>query len=62
LTGGTAQVKLTAVGIQVDVPQQYRQDVDTIVAIDVGKAVAARLSHRITSHDLPRADSYGNGP
>jgi len=62
LTGGTAEVKLTAVGIQVDVPQQYRQDVDTIVAIDVGKAVAARLSHRITSHDLPRADSYGNGP
>jgi alpha-L-fucosidase len=35
LTGGNAEVKLTSAGIQVDVPQQCRQDVDTIVAVDV---------------------------
>jgi alpha-L-fucosidase len=44
LTGGTAEVKLTSAGIEADVPQPYRKDIDTIVAVDVGKAVATTTS------------------
>jgi alpha-L-fucosidase len=37
LTGGTAKVKQTAEKIEIEVPRAYRQDMDTIVALELDR-------------------------